>query len=219
MVDTLLEGSLGRIAFEALEEAGHQVAGWPFHGLGKLEDLGDDLALLAQLLHFLAVALHLLLECREHVVAIGIFLHEDIAVIDEKAPGLLPIGLLERIQQGLVVLLEQAVVVDLEGLLTLLEGVFSAAARLDDRSLLCHVADVVHVERTLVLKLLRLVMLACGREFLLLRIDLLLLAISSDPIYPDVQVLVQVGMMRLLVIAQLNAIPLRVIETRHREHC
>lgn len=44
-VQDLLEGCLGGIPLELLEEARHQITRRPTHRLSQLMDLGDDLAL------------------------------------------------------------------------------------------------------------------------------------------------------------------------------
>mmetsp|Transcript_12194 Transcript_12194/g.27908 ORF Transcript_12194/g.27908 Transcript_12194/m.27908 type:complete len:229 (+) Transcript_12194:523-1209(+) len=220
MINSLLKCRLRLVPLKLLKEPWHQVPRRSLHGLRKLVDLRDDLALAAELLNLWPVALHLLLQGLQHKVAVGVLLHEDVAILQEHRPGLLPVSVLETVEEVPVVDLELREVIHAEGLLTLLRLVgLAPVAGVDDGPLLCHSTDVVHVQRPLVFNFCRLVQISRRLRLLLLCLNLLLLPVPRNAVHPDVQAGVQVGVERIFVVADLQPVPLGVVEgqLRHGE--
>mmetsp|Transcript_6212 Transcript_6212/g.14420 ORF Transcript_6212/g.14420 Transcript_6212/m.14420 type:complete len:308 (+) Transcript_6212:103-1026(+) len=213
MIHSFLKCCFGSVTFKPLEESRNQVARRTLHRLCELKDLRDNLALTAELLHPLPVSSHLLRQGSQHKIAVGILLHQDVPTRNQETSGLLPIRILELVQESLVLLLVHSVLINGERLLSFLQFVFSTTiARVDDGSLLCDVAQVLDVERSPLLHLLGLVHIALFSQFLLLFVDFLFFSVSGDSVDPDIQVLVEVGVKCVFVITQLDAVPLAVVK-------
>mmetsp|Transcript_19879 Transcript_19879/g.55920 ORF Transcript_19879/g.55920 Transcript_19879/m.55920 type:complete len:326 (-) Transcript_19879:202-1179(-) len=174
VVDRVVEGSSRVLLLEAVEELSHQVAGRTLHELGELVDLGYDLALPTELDHLLRVAAELLLQRLQHVVAVGVLVHEDVPVLQQHGARLLPARLRVAVEEGLVLGPEGHVLVRREVVLSRRHRV---VGRLDDGALLLDFADVSHVERSSRFNLGRLGMIALRYRLLLRLVEFILLRV------------------------------------------